>query len=345
MDTARIELKPGSLVRITHIGGDLRLTGVDSARLEAQAGRRGGLRVSSKAGGVELTCDGGCLVFLPGDSRVEIGRVVGDGRVTDLTGEVSLEAVDGDLHLRRLGRVSLGTVKGDLLAQRLRGELAARSIGGDARLEKAEGDVRIETVGGDLRITELEGGLQADVAGDARISFAPRAGSRSVVEVSGDLRVRVPPGTSLRADLEAAGDLRIGAAGAGSPDQRAVHLELGDGQAELRARAQGDLDFAEAPRADPSDLAGAITSQVEAALSEAESGLQVDLEDDPALASAVGDQVRRAVDRALRREREDAASPPDSIEAERQMILDMLASHRITADQAEVLFRALEPPD
>jgi hypothetical protein len=80
MDTARIELKPSSLVRIVAIGGDLRLTGADSQRLEAQAGRRGGLRVSTKGDGVELTCDGGCLP--PAGCRVEIG-VAGDDRVTD----------------------------------------------------------------------------------------------------------------------------------------------------------------------------------------------------------------------------------------------------------------------
>src|SRR3990170_4013275 len=119
MDTARIELKPSSLVRIVAIGGDLRLTGADSQRLEAQAGRRGGLRVSTKADGVELTCDGGCLVFLPAGCRVEIGRIAGDGRVTDLTGPLTIGTVEGNLRLRRLSSVSIGQVRGDLQAQRI----------------------------------------------------------------------------------------------------------------------------------------------------------------------------------------------------------------------------------
>jgi len=43
METTRMELKPGATVRIVSVGGDLRLTGCDARRLEAKAGRGGGL--------------------------------------------------------------------------------------------------------------------------------------------------------------------------------------------------------------------------------------------------------------------------------------------------------------
>jgi hypothetical protein len=344
MDTARLELKPGTRVRILAIGGDLRLTGVDSLRLEAQAGRRGGLRVTSKGDAVELTCDGGCLVFLPADCRLEIGRVAGDGRVTDMTGPVTLESVEGDLRLRRLGELSLGRVGGDLLAQRVRGGLSADSVGGDARLEKAEGDVRLTSVGGDLRVAGLEGGLRAKVGGDALVNFSPPSGSHSAFESDGDVKVRVPPGCSLRAALRADGDLRVDAPGSRTPGDRSVDLVLGGGEAELTASARGDLDFSEAAHTDPADLAGAITSQVEAALYEAEAALDSDLPEESQLAAEVTDQVRRALDRVRRREREEAVAPAETVDTarERQMILDMLAEHRITVDEAEALFRALE---
>lgn len=345
MDTARIELKPASLVRIVSIGGDLRLTGADTRRLEAQAGRRGGLRMATKGDGVELTCDGGCLVFLPADCRVEIGRVAGDGRVTDLTGALKVAAVEGDLRLRRLGAASVGEVKGDLLAQRIRGGLSVDSVAGEARLEKLEGDVRLGSIGGDLRVAALEGSLQANVEGDASLSFAPPAGSRSTLEAGGDVTVRVPPGASLRAKLKADGDLRVEASGTRSPGEDSVSVTLQGGQAELTVVAGGDLLFTEAAHTDPSDLAGAITAQVEAALYEAEATLQTDLGEDSGLAMAVTDQVRRALDRALRRDRDEAApspGPEPDPERERQMILEMLAEHRITAEQAEALFRAME---
>ncbi|HMK09398.1 MAG TPA: hypothetical protein VK449_10240 [Anaerolineales bacterium] len=343
MDTARIDLKPASTVRILSIGGDLRLTGADSARLEAQAGRHGSLRLTSKADGVELTCEGGCLVFLPASCRVEIGIISGDGRVTDLTGPLAIETVQGDLRLRRLGSVRLGQVRGDLTAQRIRGDFAAEAAGGDAQMEKMEGDLRLASVGGDLRVGGLEGSLQAHCGGDASLTFAPRHGSESIVEAAGDVRVRVPPGASLRAELRAAGDLRAESSGARVPGPGSLHLTLRDGAASLTASAGGDLLFQESAHADPSDLAGAITAQVEAALVAAESDLQGDLGEEGDLATTVSDEVRRALDRALRRDREQG-TPQESPagEREREMILKMLAEHRITSEQAEALFRALE---
>jgi hypothetical protein len=345
MDTARIELKPSSLVRIAAIGGDLRLTGADSQRLEAQAGRRGGLRVSAKGDGVELSCEGGCLVFLPAGCRVEIGRIAGDGRVTDLTGELKIDAVQGDLRLKRLGTVSLGKVHGDLQAQRIRGAFSGESVGGDARLEKLEGDLRLVSVGGDLRVAALEGSVQARVGGDASISFAPPGGTRSALVAAGDAKLRVPLGVSLRAELKAAGELRVDASGSRVPGAGSMTLTLQDGAADLTAAAGGDLSFTETVHADPSDLAGAITAQVEAALYKAEADLDTDLGEESDLATAVTDEVRRALDRALRRDREESipSNPPsDAPENERKMILTMLADHRITLDQAEALFRALE---
>lgn len=344
MDTARIELKPSSLVRIVAIGGDLRLTGADSQRLEAQAGRRGGLRVSNKGDGVELTCDGGCLVFLPAGCTVEIGRIAGDGRVTDLTGPLKVDSVEGNLRLKRLGTVTLGQVKGDLQVQRIRGEMSGESVGGDARLEKLEGDLRLGSIAGDLRVTALEGGLEAHVGGDASVGFSPRGGTRSVLDARGDVKLRVPVGVSLRAELKAVGDLRVEASGSRVPGDGSMSLTLQDGAAELTAAAGGDLTFTETAHADPSDLAGAITAQVEAALYEAEEELGTQFGEEGALATAVTDQVRRALDRAMRRDREEAVAPTEAADPanERQMILTMLAEHRITVDQAEALFRALE---
>jgi hypothetical protein len=123
-------------------------------------------------------------------------------------------------------------------------------------------------------------------------------------------------------------------------------LEIQGGRAQLVAEADGDLRFSETARSDPSDLARAITAQVEAALTEAEATVDAELGEGTFRSADVGNQVRRVVERALRstpgREREPAAEPPADWSTEHKMILDMLADHRITAEQAEALFRALE---
>ncbi len=345
MDTARMELKPGTIVRVLTVGGDLRLTGGDARRLEAKAGRRGGLRVTSHGEAVELTCESGCLIFLPSDCAVEVGTVGGDGRVTDLTGPLKIATVSGDLRLQRLREVSIGNVGGDVLAQRVRGPCDLRVVGGDVRLEKIEGRVQLGSIGGDLRVIGLEGSLEAQVGGDARVSLATPPGSRSSLQAGGDIYCRVPPGSSLHAELEARGDVRVEGAGEVTRGRRSATLTLGAGEASLRAVAGGDLALVVTAHADPTGWAGAVTAEVEAALYEAEADLDAELEEGTVSPTGVGEQVRRALDRALRpappREKEEA-EPSPGIDRERQMILSMLADKRITAEQAEALFRALE---
>jgi hypothetical protein len=101
--------------------------------------------------------------------------------------------------------------------------------------------------------------------------------------------------------------------------------------------AGGDLALVVTANADPTGWAGAITAEVEAALYEAEADLDADLVEGTVSAAGVGEQVRRALDRALRppspRDGEDV-EPGSGIDRERQMILSMLAEKRITAEQA-----------
>ena len=190
----------------------------------------------------------------------------------------------------------------------------------------------------------LEGSLQANVGGDASVSLSTLPGTQSSLQAGGDVQVRLPGGSSLQAELQAEGDLRVEGAGQLSRGGDSAALTLGAGEATLKAAAGGDLALFVTARVDSSDWAGAVTAEVEAALADAEAEIDAELGDGSALASEVGEQVRRALDRALRpsapRAREEAEG--GGTQRERQTILAMLADHRITAEQAEALFRALE---
>lgn len=294
MDSANIDLKPGARVRIASIGGDLRLTGCDARRLEAQAGRHGGLRTVVRGDEIELTCTSGCLVFLPSDCPVEIVEVAGDARVTDLRSPVRLGSIQGDLRLRRLSGADVESVAGDMLAQRVSSGLRVLSAGGDVRLNRIGGEVRLGSVGGDLDVSSLDGSLEARVGGDASVGIEPRPGTTSFLQAGGDVVLRVPAQASVVVELQAGGDLQAAEAGVGSDS---ATLTMGAGEARLTASAGGDLVFRGADSTPRADLASVITAQVEAALAEVEADLEVDLETQ---ASGVGEQVRRVVERALR---------------------------------------------
>ncbi len=88
METLKIDVGDKPQVRITSIGGDLRLTGREGAQLEAHAPVDGKLSVTKEGEVVVINCRSGCLVFLPADSQVQAETVGGDMRAIGLGAEL-----------------------------------------------------------------------------------------------------------------------------------------------------------------------------------------------------------------------------------------------------------------
>lgn len=347
METARVDLKPGAKVRILSVGGDLRLTGSETSRLEAQAGRRGGLRVKSREDGVEIVSASGCLVFLPSTCPVEIGTIGGDGRITDMSRAVTVGSVGGDLKLRRLQDVVVENIGGDLLAQRMAGRFEVRNLGGDALLDRIEGEIRLGSVGGDLRVRSLTGSLEARVGGDAGLALSPLAGRPTSVRTGGDLTCRIPPEASVHARLSSRGELRIGVGGERKTEGDVTVVVLGAGEAQLELSAAGDLALLGSLEADAGDLADSIAFEVDGALRDAQVEIDGELGPGAFAGGDIGEQVRQALDRALRpgapgRAGEARVDAGADSGAERALVLKMIAEGKISAAEGEALFRALE---
>jgi hypothetical protein len=346
MESVHQDVGPRPHVRISSVQGDLRISGRDGTQLEAQAGDRGGLIVQPKGDAVDISSRGGCLVFLPPESRLEIVRVSGDARVADLGGDLTIEQIEGDLTLRRVGPARVGEVSGSLVARRLSNELHIGKVGGDAALEHIRGPVELGQVGGDMRASQIEAGLTARLDGDALLEWLPPAGSSSQVEASGDVVARFLAAASVRVTARAGGDLRLfGDSGSG---ERTV--TLGSGGASVQLSAGGDVLATHGGTEFTADLAEEIAAQVDATLADVEAGLEdVDLSSLGLDTKEMRDKVHHALTHALRRARRGAtaaererAQPVETGDAERLTILRMLEEGKVTVEQAEGLLRALE---
>lgn len=347
MENIHQEVGPRPRVRISSVDGDLRVTGRAGTRLEAQAGSRGGLIVQSRGDVVEVTSRTGCLVFLPEDSQLEIGRVSGDVRLADLAGRISVDRVGGDLALRKVGPTQVGDVAGGLVARRLAGELSVRHGGGDALLEHVRGPVDISDLAGDLRASQVEAAMKIRLFGDAWLEWMPPAESDSQVEASGDMVCRFLASASARIAARAGGDLSL----LGDTSAAAGSATLGTGAATVNLSAGGDLLVTRGGTEFTSDLAEEISAQVDVTLADVEAGLEgKDLSSLGLDSKDLRDRVRHALTGALRRARRGSKSADpasgggaaESGDQERLAILRMLEEGKINVDQAEGLLRALE---
>lgn len=364
---------------IESIGGDLRVSGREGEQLEALAPETGELHVDETERGIEITCRGGCLLFVPRHARLEAGDIGGDGRLTDVLGEVLIKVIGGDANLRRLGKTSLERIGGDLQARELQGSLAIDHIGGDAVVKQVEGDVHLRLVGGDLVLVGATGSVEATVGSDTVVYPGAAAGTRTKVQTGGDLSCRLPANPSAAVQLQAGGDIYLPPGSGHDRSEKELELMLGEGACALELRAGGDLSLQYG--GDPGEVdtafVGDILTEVDAKLAEMEARFNAMGDGMYSFdANRIGERVRRSVRQAQRRVEQAARkaeeqarkasrkqlnfkfdvdgdwpdlrfvdfSPPQpaASDEERLAILRMVEQGKISVDEAENLLKALE---
>lgn len=374
METIKLEVGESPKVKITAIGGDLRLSGRHDTQFEAQAPERGTLTVDQDGDQIQVACRSGCLIFLPAAAKVEVEQVGGDARVIGLTSELMIKTVGGDLSLRRVARSTFELIGGDLHARQVNGDLTVDRIGADAVAEKVEGDVRLRSVGADLVLHKVTGTVDATVGGDASLSLSPQTGSSSVVTAGGDLSCRLPEDVSAKITMTAGGDMAMPTEVERLSENGKTVIRLGEAEASIELTAGGnlwlrvgkrDMDFAE-------DFVGSVMGELDARLAEMEArfnaiGAGMYTFD----AERIGERVRRSVERARRKAVKAQAraakraeryarkhgrthtitiggpkpSGPAVSDEERMAILRMLEQKKISVEEAEQLLKTLGGED
>ncbi|MEX0788668.1 MAG: hypothetical protein WD906_09235 [Anaerolineales bacterium] len=350
----RIEQEVGATprLRILNVGGSLRLIGGEGTRLEAHADDPGGLSLQREGETWELQASSDCSIFLPSAARIEIGSIGGEARLRGLSQELLLRNVGGDLELRRVAKVALEHVGGDLSAARVGGDLMADRIGGDATLTRVAGRLHLRAVGGDARIRGAQGAV-AKAAGDVNAELCPGVGWSGSLEAGGDLRLRLCQEASAHVRYRAGGEVRLPVSGPTSEKGEFV-LGAAEGDLELSAGANLIVSLvAQEELETAADIEDKVFGHVAEALHRVEflsarSGrLAFDGE-------AMGKKIHRAIEGAMSRagasarrghparDWEEDRGPSGAGSKERLAILHMLEAGRINVGEAEQLLRALE---
>lgn len=379
MEKIVLETGESPTIIIQTIGGDLRISGRDGEQLEAQAPEKGELKVDETKKGIEISCRSGCLLFVPKGSKIEAGDVGGDGRLTDIQGEVLIRTVGGDLSLRRLGKTSLERVGGDAQVREIEGDLMIDHIGGDAVIRGITGDTHLRMVGGDLLLGESKRSVEVMVGGDAVVELLAEPQTKARVQTGSDLSCRLSESPSAQFHIKAGGEVHLPLGLDVDHTSQELEFTLGEGESDINLSAGGDLNlkFGSSKDGFETDFVGGMLTEVDAKLAEMEAhfnamGIGMDSFD----ADRIGERVRRTVRQAQRRAQraarkaEDVArktqgkhqnfkfdmsgdwpdlrfadftSPQPTVsDEERLAILRMVEDGKISVDDAEALLKVLE---
>ncbi len=364
----RIALGPEARIRIESVTGDLRLVGWDNDEILVKPDDEQALAVEHHDDLVSIICRDDLSLNVPHNASFHIQAVDGDLSVRNLTGMLDVDSVGGDVALREVGKVVIGTVGSDFSLRGAKGDVHVKSIGGDASLREVDGSLTLDSVSDDLAVRGIGGNLNVNVDEDVVVHLDPRPGQEYYVLAGDDILVVLPP--DANATLSLRGDnINIDWPGVEPGDTTSRTVVLGEGAAKINLNAGGDL---------------VVTGRPDAADSASEygnfAGMMFDWGNWGNIGREVGERAskhaqevaeraaRKAEAAARRAERQlerqfgkhagrrgarlswswdsnqmPKASTVDPVsDEERMTILRMLAEKKITSKEAEKLLSALE---
>ena len=351
---ATVKHAPGDLW-VQQLAGDIYLESV-----------QGDLRLAQLEGVAHVAhVDGSIRAEKVADLHL-LGRCNGDLRI-EQGGRFSAEAVAGDVRLRDVAEARLERVRGDLWAEKVSGSLQVSRADGDARLSEITGPVVIGSVAGDFRADALTAGLTAQrVSGDATLA-GPFDGAEVgyALSAEADIRLHLPADADVRLTVHAGGrirsDVQLTPASDGSPTFSAT---LGRGTHRIVLNSGSDLRIVHHGEA---ATQSGKTRRTSAAAADARPGVDVDE------LSGLGERIRQQVNASLaaagisvppgeaswgrrgrggvagsrgarppgpERQQSGVSAPAASLE-EQTAVLQMLAEGKISAEEADVLLKAL----
>jgi hypothetical protein len=126
--------------------------------------------------------------------------VAGDLTMKDL-GPVTLGTISGDASLRNIGALTAENISGDFSLRGGHGICAVDLIGGDASIRDIDGMVAVESVGSDLYVRNVHGAVNVNAGADVALFLEPLPGQTYDITAGDDLILRLSPDSNVKLHL------------------------------------------------------------------------------------------------------------------------------------------------
>ncbi len=356
----RLSVGPDVQIKIEIVEGDLRLVGWDNDEILAKSDEDA-VTLQQNEDEVTITCQDDLAINVPRNSKVHILTVNGDMSVRGLASEFEVDAINGDVAIRDVGRVTIGAVASDFSLRGAKGDVHVKSVGGDASLREVDGSLMLDSVLDDLSIRGVGGNLKVDVDADVVVHLEPKPGQEYSVVAGDDIMLVLPEDANATLTLSA-DRLSVNFPGVEPNDSTSQVVTLGAGAAKISLNAGGRvLVSTSAGAADSADEFGNFAGMMfdwgswgrEIGEHWGNYGRE--------MGERMSHKAQEAARRAERKVRRGVGRPNARMkwtwdmdnmpkapkrepvsEEERMTILRMLAEKKITSEQAEELLSALE---
>jgi hypothetical protein len=295
------------------ISGDLRLKGQDEFVVMAKSDNPEDLSLEARDDQVVIRSSGNCSVRVPRAAVIQVQAVHGNANFKALEGELSVDIVNGDLDLRSVGRINIGTVNGNVSAKNVDGDLKIVQANGDVSMRGVQGDFTVTgKVSGNLTLSDIGGSATATADGNITLRLDPTPGHQYIFYCRGNVFCRLSEEASAEISVPKASQVMVDLPGihASAPVQTPYALTLGEGDAKVTLSADGNVILdTHAPDWGMEDFDIDIGSEVEG------------------MADAVSQQISQQVDLQMRMIEEQ-------LNAQLASLSMRLSAAKLTEDQA-----------
>jgi hypothetical protein len=352
--------------------GDLHLEGTDGTQVNVLSDADELVRGLIEGDQLNVSFRGDGYVQVPANLVVFIQRVGGDAHIRGLKSTLTLQRINGDASIEDVTDLQIDTIGGDCLLYHT-GTVKSGRVGGDLN-GKDLGGIQ-GSAGGDISLF-VSGEVVLNAGGD--ITLGSGVLDDTTLNAGGDITVCLPQGSGASLDLTSGGrQIGINAGGKQMDIDEANYKEqIGNGGPLVRVHAGGDILIADQPW-DNQDVIEKIAEmdedwenfadEIENLKAQAERHQQRAeriAQRATRMAERISAQAERHVEDVVRRIEEQTKNwgnfpippmPPTpaggindvkvnraATAEERELILQMLAEKKITAEQADKLLQALE---
>jgi hypothetical protein len=155
-----------------------------------------------------------CELKVPKDVKVVIDRANGNARVRDLSGNLEINRVNGNLAVQNTRKTDISKVSGNCLVQDILDDLTVNQVFGSFKGKGVRGNVKVEKTSGGIELHSISSGAEMRSFGDIRVSISDDSTEPIKLRSSADIYLDLP--------LNASGEFHI------KSGARLTELNIGD---------------------------------------------------------------------------------------------------------------------
>ncbi|MCE5209204.1 MAG: hypothetical protein LLG42_12950 [Chloroflexi bacterium] len=202
-------------------------------------------RIQHESDGLHLLFVDDAMIKVPCQALLVIEKASGNGRVRNVTSDVEIHSLDGNLAVQQANRVKIDRVNGSCLVQDIAGRLEIHSVGGNLKGKDCYGMVQVDRVNGGVELAGLHTGADIRAMGDIHIDFLSESYEPVKLRSSAGISINLP--FELDAEMRVKTDAHLTELTIGDRREKILHrkhvLLVGDGKRKFELDAGGKIQI------------------------------------------------------------------------------------------------------